>query len=286
MLVALNDKSKEPPRFSGRLDLPNAIYALSNPIQFSREIQMLNFLKEALMLAKNTNNIRNFLQNLSLHCPTSWGILGICLRRLNSSNHLEIETQILNDAIKLQRNIKVNFESKSPSIEAIRYNTGIFFESRNSLLDYSPEGKEFGECIPELKGLICLPLSSYGEMWGSLEFIFGREVDCDEGIQDFFCCVALIVGTAIDHAQSGELILANKGKRKDNLIKEADLKLNPNLKKLALMIAAGRTNAEIAREMCFSESTARYETVKLYAMLRVKNRAEAGAAISRLGIQE
>jgi DNA-binding CsgD family transcriptional regulator len=265
MLVALNDKSKEPPRFSGRLDLPNAIYALSNPIQFSREIQMLNFLKEALMLAKNTNNIRNFLQNLSLHCPTSWGILGICLRRLNSSNHLEIETQILNDAIKLQRNIKVNFESKSPSIEAIRYNTGIFFESRNSLLDYSPEGKEFGECIPELKGLICLPLSSYGEMWGSLEFI---------------------VGTAIDHAQSGELILANKGKRKDNLIKEADLKLNPNLKKLALMIAAGRTNAEIAREMCFSESTARYETVKLYAMLRVKNRAEAGAAISRLGIQE
>jgi hypothetical protein len=66
MLVARKDKSTSGPRYSGRLDMPNVVYALSNPMNASREEQILNFLKESLMLAKKAHHVENFIQNLYL----------------------------------------------------------------------------------------------------------------------------------------------------------------------------------------------------------------------------
>ena len=53
---------------------------------------------------------------------------------------------------------------------------------------------------------------------------------------------------------------------------------------IARMIAQGMTNRSIARELGFSEATIRYETIKLYERLRVKNRSHAAARIHQLGI--
>lgn len=53
---------------------------------------------------------------------------------------------------------------------------------------------------------------------------------------------------------------------------------------IAKMIAQGLTNRSIARELGFSEATIRYETIKLYERLRVKNRSHAAARIHQLGI--
>jgi hypothetical protein len=48
------------------------------------------------------------------------------------------------------------------------------------------------------------------------------------------------------------------------------------------MIADGLTNREIAKTLNFSESTARYETIKIYERLQVKNRAQAAAMVRSL----
>jgi len=285
MLVARKDKSTSGPRYSGRLDMPNVIYAQANPMKASREDQILNFLKECLMLAKKTRHVENFIQNLYLHCPNTWGLSGICLRKILPTNNLSKVTQISNNDINLPQDIKVTFDSKSPALEAIRFNVAIFFETRTALLNYSSEGQEICEKNPDINGLVCLPITANEEMWGSLEFIFDKEVECDEGIQDFFSCVALIVGTAIDH--SVEIPIESNTKNilpTDYFTSNKDLQLTPKLRKIAIMISQGKTNSEIARELSYSESAARYETVKLYAMLRVKNRAEAGAAINRLNL--
>jgi DNA-binding CsgD family transcriptional regulator len=53
---------------------------------------------------------------------------------------------------------------------------------------------------------------------------------------------------------------------------------------IALLIASGATNAEIARELGYSPATIRYETVKLYERLRVKNRSQASSRIREIGI--
>lgn len=287
MLVARKDKSTSGPRYSGRLDMPNVVYALANPMKATREEQILNFLKESLMLAKKAHHVENFIQNLYLRCPNSWGLYGICLRKISSTNRLTIVTQISNHDIPLKENIRITVDSKAPELEAIRFNVGIFFETRSALLNYSDEGAEICNNNPEIQGLVCLPITSEDEIWGTLEFLFDKEVECDEGIQDFFSCVAQIVGVAIDHTSSTELKVSGQKDLDAETEKElADMKLTPKLKKIAAMISEGKTNTEIARALSYSESAARYETVKLYAMLRVKNRAEAGAAINRLNLTQ
>jgi DNA-binding CsgD family transcriptional regulator len=64
----------------------------------------------------------------------------------------------------------------------------------------------------------------------------------------------------------------------------ASLDLTDRQIAIAKMIADGLTNKNIARELGFSEATIRYETIKLYERLRVKNRSHAAARIHQLGI--
>jgi DNA-binding CsgD family transcriptional regulator len=287
MLTAHKAKSTSQPVYSARLDLPNCIYASSNPWNASREEQMLNFLNESIMLAKNAHHIENFTQNLYLHCPNTWGLAGICLREITSTHELSIVTQISNYDIPVAKCIRMTINSKNYEIEVIRFNVGIFFETRSALLNYSDEVREICNLCPHLQGLICLPISSNGEIWGTLEFLFEKEVTCDEGIQSFFTCVAQIVGIAIDQSS----YMKQKKARQEILESEAEselakIKLTPKLEKVAKLISNGKTNTEIARALSYSESAARYETVKLYAMLRVKNRAEAGAVISKMNLTQ
>lgn len=65
---------------------------------------------------------------------------------------------------------------------------------------------------------------------------------------------------------------------------EVSLGLSDRQLVIARMIAQGMTNRSIARELGFSEATIRYETIKLYERLRVKNRSHAAARIHQLGI--
>lgn len=60
------------------------------------------------------------------------------------------------------------------------------------------------------------------------------------------------------------------------------INLSERQKRIAIMIAEGMTNTSIARRLGFSEATIRYETIKLYERLRVKNRAQAAATIREL----
>jgi DNA-binding CsgD family transcriptional regulator len=64
----------------------------------------------------------------------------------------------------------------------------------------------------------------------------------------------------------------------------ANLELSDRQYQIAILIASGATNADIARKLGFSAATIRYETVKLYERLRVKNRSQASSRIRELGI--
>lgn len=287
MLVVHKEKSTSGPLYSRRLDMPLGMDAIINTMKVSREQQILIFLKEILMLAQKVHHIENFIQNFYLRCFDSWGLDGICLRKITPSNKLALISQIPNYDTPLPAEITITVDSKIPVLEAIRFNVGIFFETRNALMNYNHESVEICNSNPEIQALVVLPITSNGEIWGTLELFFEKEIECDDSMQDFFSCIAQIVGIAIDRSfcaeqkRSGQEIFDSNTERKP-----AKLKLTPKLTKIAVMIAEGKTNAEIARALSYSESAARYETVKLYAMLRVKNRAEAGAIITKMNLTQ
>ena len=283
MLIARKEKSVATPVFSKRLDLQSITYSSSNPLEIGREGQMLSFLKEALLGAQRAHHIENFIQSLFLHCPEIWSVSGLFLRQMTVESNLVSIIQISNTEVRLTDEIKISQNTKIPSVEAIRTNVIIFFENRQSVHNYSAFGEQICKENQEFKSLICMPITVGNEIWGSLEIFFEEEIECDEGIKDFFSCVALIVGTAIGNTLENETTpLRDSDDHPDDEELIEKLKMNPKLMKIAIMISHGMTNTEIARKLSYSESATRYETVKLYAMLRAKNRAEAGAVISRL----
>ena len=283
MLIARKEKSVATPVFSKRLDLQSITYSSSNPLEIGREGQMLSFLKEALLGAQRAHHIENFIQSLFLHCPDFWSVSGLFLRQMSVESNLVSIIQVSHTEVRLPDEIKISQNTKIPSVEAIRTNVIIFFENRQSVHNYSAFGEQICKENQEFKSLICMPITVGNEIWGSLEIFFEEEIECDEGIKDFFSCVALIVGTAIGNTLENETTpLRDSDDHPDDEELIEKLKMNPKLMKIAIMISHGMTNTEIARKLSYSESTTRYETVKLYAMLRAKNRAEAGAVISRL----
>ena len=266
MLIARKEKSVATPVFSKRLDLQSITYSSSSPSEIGREGQMLNFFKEALLGAQRAHHIENFIQTLFLHCPDIWSVSGLFLRQMTVESNLVSIIQISNTEVRIPEEIKISHNEKIQSVH-----------------NYSAFGEQICRENQAFKSLICMPITVSNEIWGSLEIFFEKEIECDDGIKDFFSCVALIVGIAIESTNRSD---AAAPRVQDTHLDYEDLKeklkLNPKLMKIAIMIAQGMTNAEIARKLSYSESATRYETVKLYAMLRVKNRAEAGAAINEL----
>jgi transcriptional regulator with GAF, ATPase, and Fis domain len=286
MLIASKEKSVATPVFSKRLDIQSVIYSPANPSEISREGQMLIFLKEALLGAQRANHVENFIQNLFLHCPDIWAVSGFFLRQLNVESNLVSVIQVSNTEVRQPKEIKISHNTKIPSVEAIRTNVIIFFENRQSVQNYSSFGQEICKDNQDFNSLICMPITVGNEVWGSLEIFFEKEIECDDGIKDFFSCVALIVGTAIGNTLKNETApLRDLDDHPDDEELIEKLKMNSKLMKIAIMISHGMTNTEIARKLSYSESATRYETVKLYAMLRAKNRAEAGAVINRLHLK-
>lgn len=62
------------------------------------------------------------------------------------------------------------------------------------------------------------------------------------------------------------------------------LSLNHRQRQIASLLVDGRTNREIAKKLEYSESTVRYEIIKMYERLRVRNRAQAAAALRNLNL--
>ena len=62
----------------------------------------------------------------------------------------------------------------------------------------------------------------------------------------------------------------------------SEINLSERQLQIAEMITKGMTNRQISRQLGFTEATVRYETIKLYERLRVRNRAEASSRIREI----
>lgn len=138
---------------------------------------------------------------------------------------------------------------------------------------------------------MAFPLVNQERLSGSVVWSFDSDHAMDDFGRQLFTSLSLIVQSMM--FQEFELNRNITG-RKDagridnstNLEDSLDLQkifhMSDRQLSIAKMIADGLTNREIAKALNFSESTARYETIKIYERLQVKNRAQAAATIRSL----
>lgn len=182
---------------------------------------------------------------------------------------------------------KLRLESDHPIALAMQTTSHVYVEKIEGMGEnFSPE-----------ESMLLLPVVQKEEIFGVLLLVFQKSSGINDIDEIFFSIIANIVTQAcldqlVDSTKKssngilGKDVQTTSVQGFDQATESflSDLGLTRRQHEIAVMIANGVTNREIARKMAFSEATIRYETIKLYERLRVRNRSHAAARIRELKI--
>lgn len=229
------------------------------------------------------------LQTLLLRSPSYLGIRAISIMIVDEDDQARnfAAHGYPAEAIKLQ-NIYTTMEEKLPSVDAMLSGKAVLLRNREELENYSSYLKAWVSYIPWMNTLMAFPLVDRGRLSGSVVWAFENDHAMDEFGTQLFTSLSLIIQSMMfqdfsENKTGVERSRANSpeaGMPKEK-VQDLQRKYRMSDRQLAIarLIADGATNREIAKVLSFSESTARYETIKIYERLQVKNRAQAAAMI-------
>jgi len=227
------------------------------------------------------------LQTLILRSPTHLGLRAISIMIIdeNDSARNFAAHGYPADAIKLQ-NMYTTIEEKLPSVDAMLTGKAVFLKSREQLESYSSYLRAWVSYIPWMNSLMAFPLVDNERLRGSVVWAFDNDHAQDDfGFQLFtgltLIIQSMMVGEFADLRVGNSTSLAKLPAKNDSAELQDKYHMSARQVRIAEMIADGATNREIAQTLNFSESTARYETIKIYERLQVKNRAQAASMIRR-----
>lgn len=229
------------------------------------------------------------LQTLILRSPSYLGLRAISIMIIDENDQARnfAAHGYPAEAIKLQ-NIYTTIEEKLPSVDAMLTGKAVFLESRQELDSYSSYLRAWISYIPWMNSLMAFPLVNQERLSGSVVWSFDSEHAIDDFGRQLFTSLSLIVQllmfqefetdrTTTGLRSAGRVGIVTNDQESNDLQKK--FHMSDRQLSIAKMIADGLTNREIAKTLNFSESTARYETIKIYERLQVKNRAQAAAMV-------
>lgn len=227
------------------------------------------------------------LQTLILRSPSHLGLRAISIMIIDENDNARnfAAHGYPADAIKLQ-NMYTTIEEKLPSVDAMLTGKAVFLKSREQLESYSSYLRAWVSYIPWMNSLMAFPLVDNERLRGSVVWAFDNDNAQDDfGVQLFtgltLIVQSMMVGEFADLRAGNSISLAKLPAKNDSAELRDKYHMSARQVRIAEMIADGATNREIAQTLNFSESTARYETIKIYERLQVKNRAQAASMIRR-----
>jgi DNA-binding CsgD family transcriptional regulator len=231
------------------------------------------------------------LQTLVLRSPGILGLRAISIILLNENN---VATNFSSHGYPEEANklldVYTTMEERLPSVDAMLTGKPVILRNRGEIEEYGVYLRAWVSYVPWLNSLIAFPLLTDGIIVGSVVWGFDGNQDADGWELKLFTAHSMILQsmvpvqisdleiekkTAVIHEESTAL------DQKPTIL-ETKYRLTLRQIEIARMIADGASNREIAQALFFSESMARYETVKIYERLRVKNRAQAAGMIRSL----
>jgi DNA-binding CsgD family transcriptional regulator len=188
-------------------------------------------------------------------------------------------------SLEQMRRVRLSRDSLHPVSDAARTEEILEIASADEFFQRYPALSETSSpSSPQPGPAIYIPLISSGVVNGvfAMNFAKGQSIEWsnEERLIDFLEAVARVA----------QLILLKPANQGGLSVPEREstglsaMGLSDRQVVIAKMIADGMTNKSIAKELGFSEATIRYETIKLYERLRVRNRSHAAARIHQLGI--
>ena len=183
--------------------------------------------------------------------------------------------------------VYTTMEERLPSVDAMLTGKPVILSNRAEIEEYGVYLRAWVSYVPWLNALMAFPLVDDGMIVGSVVWGFDENRQAEGWELKLFTALSMIlqsmapnqntVSEKVKHVprSEGESSLPSD----KSTILETRYRLTLRQVEIARMIADGSPNREIAQALFLSESMTRYETVKIYERLRVKNRAQAAGLI-------
>lgn len=206
---------------------------------------------------------------LALDTFASYQVAAVMIFKLNADGSASlVESFGLPDECKYDSE-NISIIKNLPSTFVFRINDLIGLPTKKSIEKEFPILSKF-RGVPKYSSLYSLPIRKFGAPVGAV-IIFGEQLPMDSDIERHLELLGLMLATRF-------LAEGKFSRGFEPTIVEGEL--NPVLTKREKLIqigmAKGLTNAQIALELGYSESTIRQSAVEIFTKLEVTNRVDAG----------
>jgi DNA-binding CsgD family transcriptional regulator len=240
-------------------------------------------LLEAIEFLGGTPNPHSLCRHLTLNVAAETRPVGALIAVLEADGTLRIAGSFGIDDEMLTARASQTIADDSPLAETIRSGRPTFYANASEIRRQFPD---FVVADANIMPTAIWPIASHGERIGAIQLFFNEHSSESPLTADFEAVVALIAlyarlqfgagmsGTrwsTVDRRQSSTGSAAVSDRRRPSGIAELTVRQTVVLDH----ICAGRTNAQIAHVVGFSESTVRQETMAIYRTLGVEGRGQA-----------
>jgi len=257
------------------------------------------YLFKALEMAISTESANEIMRCFAESSFEKFHITSIKYFHVNYENKIELISAYGEMFAKLESYKYISRNRKLPVVDVINDGVEMYISSSDQLAALYEEARQWRE-LPNC--LAILPVKKLNSTVGCVSITLSENIDMEylkHAFQTFRAFAYLLELLAVhelagihsltDLSNTRQVISMSASEiqpsaQENHVYISAGLELSDRQYRLACYIADGLTNSTIARTLGFSEATIRYETVKLYERLRVKNRAQASARIRELGI--
>ncbi len=242
-------------------------------------------LLEVIEFLGGTPNPHSLCRHLTLNVAAETRPIGALITVLESNGTLRIAGAFGLDEASLAARADQSAADETPLAEAIRSGQPMFHASAEGIRELFPE---FASLDTTIMPTAIWPIASRGERIGAIQLFFDEHSSQSPLTADFEAVVALIAlyvrlqlsagmsdtrWSTVDRRQPTSVSAAAGDRRRPSGIAELTARQSSVLDH----ICAGRTNAQIAHVVGFSESTVRQETMAIYRTLGVDGRGQAAA---------
>lgn len=228
------------------------------------------------------------LQTLVLRSPGILGLRAISIILFNESNAAtNFSSHGYPDAATKLLDVYTTMEERLPSVDAMLTGKPVILQNRAEIEGYGDYLSAWVSYVPWLNSIMAFPLVNDDMIVGSVVWGFDENREVPSWELKLFSALSMILQSMVPF-QSTDLDISKQIPRSQekttavaekSSILETKYRMSLRQVEIARMIADGASNREIAQALFFSESMARYETVKIYERLQVKNRAQAAGMI-------
>jgi DNA-binding CsgD family transcriptional regulator len=242
----------------------------------------LDLVVRLLRALAKSDSADDFCRAMALNVLSEFDVVATYVARLDSDAHVTMIGSYGYSRQRVENTPRPSIWEPMAITEAIRSGKVMIYKSWTEYIEKYPDK---GHLASPGQAFVCLPLEVRGVKAGGFGITFAKpldEVGFSPALWEVFSLVGDVFLTKGWETEMQRFPVPTTDFGDDN--KFAASSLSAREREVLVAIALGLTNSKIARRLKFSESTIKQDTIRIFKILGVKNRADAVLAAKGLGL--